>query len=208
MTSRARCWSNPREQFAYFTSALYDELRAHAYTRTHTRGQSWGETSLHRTHLLDLSHNSSSPFPVVSTVDVADGGPGGGHGTLRKLFLPDPVNEGGNSLSTHESRVPCTRSSGWAARPRARTRRVRVIARRTFAHVGTATPFAHDSVLPTIARDTRLARGTGRPRAPLRTADGGMRSHASANRDARRAPFLSRPPPRRRQDGLSPTRFF
>lgn len=186
-------------------------MRAHAYTHIHarTRGQSWDETSLRRTHLLDLSHNSSSPFPVVSIVDVADGGPRRGARHAPKIISPRS-RRGGNSSSTHEcrrARVRCTRSSGWAARRRARTRPVRAIARHTFAHGGTVTPFAHDSVLPTIARDT-LARRTTRPRAPLRTADGGMRPRASPNSGARRAPSLSHPPPSARQDGLPPTRLF
>lgn len=53
---------------------------------THARGSLRDGTSLHRTHLLDLSHNSRRPFPVAALPSMwPTHWPGGG--TLFRNYL-------------------------------------------------------------------------------------------------------------------------
>lgn len=123
------------------------------HTRTYTRA--WDEPP---------SHSPSGPISQLSSpvprrrsaVDVADTLARRGHA------LPKLPHTG--TRSSARSRSPRAHSSGWAARRRARTRPVRVIARRhARAHNRTVTPFARESALPTIARDTRYTTGRERP---------------------------------------------
>lgn len=148
-----------RRMCARASERLHDESRAHTHIHTRRVGT---ETSLHRTHLLDLSHNSSSPFPRrLFTVNVADTAR---RGHTPKIISSPITSRGATRGRAHDLRrvrVRCTRTSGWAVRRRARTRPVRAIARHTLAHNRTATPFARESALPTIAYNTRLGRGDG-----------------------------------------------
>lgn len=85
---------------------------------------------------------------------------------------------------TRRDRFPHVSPSGWAARHRARTRPVRVTARRTLAHDGTATPFARESASPAL-HDWRYE-----PTAYQLT-----RSRAPTNRGARLPPRSPPAPP-------------
>lgn len=152
----------------------YARCGTHTYTHTQLDER---KTSLHRTHLLDLSHDSyhHSPSSPSSMWPLAT------HGNGRKYAAPSRSILFSSILSAYHSfcRARFTKlPSGWAARHRARTRPVHVTARHTHVHNnGTATPpfVCTNPRLPTTHDGCKATI----PCAPLCTADSKMRPRMS-----------------------------
>lgn len=193
-------------------NALCDELRTYVYTYTRdqvgTRRASIALTFW--TYLTTLRHRSPSPLPSMWPMQARP--------RRRGVHAPKIISSRSPSAVERHTRSPArptpeglgafafAPSSGWAARRRTRTRPVRVIARHTLAHNGTATtPFARES---TFAHNRPAIRYTTAAR-PADCGDGAdhARHYAQLMEECgrERRPIATRASPLTTR---SPTRLF
>jgi len=190
----------------------------HIYIHTHARGK-LGRASIALTFwtYLTLVTRSPSPLPSMWPMQARRRG---AHAS-KIISSRSPLAVEGHTLARHTpgglGAFPFTPSpsSGWAARRRARTRPVRVIARHTLAHNSTATtPFAHGVHIRPQSPAIRYTTGQASWQARLTAPTDHARHYAQLTEECgrKRRPMVTRaaPPTTRstRRGGLPPTRLF